>query len=613
MCGIFGEFGYKVSDISHFREILSLSQSRGPDMEGYFSKERIQFGFNRLAIIDTSNSGNQPILSPSGRYLVMCNGEIVNYKKLIIKSKLNSNDLRSGSDIEVITHLFDLWGFSKTIDELRGMYALAVYDNKLKKLNLIRDPAGIKPLYCAKTKRGWLFASQYDQIFKHQWFRNSKIINAQALTDYLQLGYIPAPYALFRNSWLIGPGEYYTIDNNFDIQKSVYYKIVENDSIDEIDRGTLDKLNDRLLTVLPDYINSDVPIGTFLSGGIDSPLVTAIVSKSIPSIKAFTISSIHSGIDESKQARNIAKYLNLDHHIEPFKPRYVSQWINEHFSAYSEPFSDYSSLPSFILSKLASRQYKVMLGGDGGDEIFWGYPRFLSTMDYRYWFKYPRIFRRAYAAILRRIYKKRISSGIEMKTIGDWVFERQGPNYSHSVRQLIPDSDYSQSTKELYLSPPSNCEPQILLKWLRFNEYYGHMQRRLLKLDRASMAHGLEVRLPLLDRSIIDLTNSINPSLGLNHREPKLLLKKCLSNYLPKNLTLKQKQGFSINLTTLLRKELREDLEDTLIGSKTIFDCHINKNIVQKKLKEFISNNNDNSWSIWTLYSLYKFSKLHIN
>ena len=254
-----------------------------------------------------------------------------------------------------------------------------------------------------------------------------------------------------------------------------------------------------------------------------------------------------------------------------------------------------------------------MLGGDGGDENFWGYPRFLSTMDYRHWFQFPRLFRRIYAALLRRTVKKRISSGIEIQTIGDWVFERQGPHYSNTVSQLMPDADYSPSTKELYISPPPNCKPHILLKWLRFNEFYGHMQRRLLKVDRASMAHGLEVRIPLLDRSIIDFTNSIKPGLGINHRNPKILLKNCLNNYLPDNLTLKQKQGFSINLANLLRNELKENLEDTLVGSKTIFEGHINGNAVQKIVKGYISNENENSWSVWTLFSLYKFAELHVD
>ena len=242
------------------------------------------------------------MLSPSGRYLVICNGEIVNYKNLIQVSGLKKKALRSGSDIGVITHLFDLWGLSKTINSIRGMYALAVYDFKIKKLNLIRDPAGIKPLYCARTNEGWLFASQYDQIFKHKWFEKAREINPDALSEYLQLGYIPSPNALFKNSWLINPGEFYEIDKNLNHKRDKFYEIM-SDLLSELNSITAEKLDRKLQSILPDYINSDVPIGTFLSGGIDSPLIAAILSKHNFDLKAFTVSSKHSGIDESVEAK----------------------------------------------------------------------------------------------------------------------------------------------------------------------------------------------------------------------------------------------------------------------------------------------------------------------
>ena len=613
MCGIFGEFGFRVSHKSYFRKILSLSRSRGPDMEGYFSNRSIQFGFNRLSVLDTSVNGNQPMFSPSGRYLVICNGEIVNYKNLIRVSGLKKKALRSGSDVEVITHLFDLWGLSKTINSVRGMYALAVYDFKIKKLKLIRDPAGIKPLYCARTSEGWLFASQYDQIFKHQWFAKVREINPDALSEYLQLGYIPSPNALFKNSWLINPGEFYEIDKNLNYKKGEFYKIMEDDLIDELNPLTAEKLDNKLQSVLPDYINSDVPLGTFLSGGIDSPLITAILSKHNLDLKAYTVSSKHSGIDESVEAKNISNFLKISHHIEPFRTEYITQWIDSHFSAFSEPFSDYSSLPTFILCGLASQNYKVMLGGDGGDENFWGYPRFLSTMDYRHWFKFPVALRRSYAWMMRRITDKRISSGIEIKSIGDWVFERQGPHFSKTVRKFIPDLNYTRSTGILYESPPPGCDPEVLLRWLRRNEFYGHMQRRLLKVDRASMAHGLEVRLPFLDQEVINFMNGVIPSLGVKHRVPKILLKTCLWKHLPKNLVLNQKQGFSINLNNLLRNELKQNVQGTLIDSKSIFDNHIDKGAVSNQTQNYMSNEHHNGWSIWTLFSLYKFADLHLD
>ena len=612
MCGIIGEYGTKVSSLSKFNEILSLSRSRGPDMKGHFSNGILQFGFNRLSIQDTTDAGNQPIFSPSGRYIVICNGEIINFKSLIIAMGLKKRELRSGSDVEVLTHALDLWGFEKTLNKIRGMYAIAIYDNKYKMLSLVRDPAGIKPIYCAKTLKGWIFASQYDQIFKHPWFRNRREINPEALAEYLQLGYIPSPNALFLNSWMIGPGEIYTIDETLRLSKNVYHKIENGEDISETSPKTLEKLNENLLSVIADYTISDVPLGTFLSGGIDSPLVTSVASKFAPNLKAFTVSSIHGGIDESIQARKIANHLKINQYVQKFDSSNVSDWLKNHFMAFSEPFSDYSSLPTYSLSKISSKYCKVILAGDGGDELFWGYPRFLHTIDYINWFRYPRALRRLFATLLRRSIGIRISSGIDNNTIGDWTFQKQARHYSHIVKQIMPGAKFSKTTQELYKSPKPSSSMSVFLKWLRKNEFYGHMQRRLLKVDRSSMINSQEVRLPLLDRKLIDFTNNIKPELGNTHRELKYLLKESLKNCVPKNIPLKEKHGFSINIDKLLKTEIKQDLEDSLLSRNTFFDHYIDSRIIKKRVSEFYSEKSSNPWSMWTLYSLYKFSQIHL-
>ena len=177
MCGVLGEFGIALTEKSTFEQILELSQNRGPDMVGYYSNSNIQFGFNRLSILDTTEDGNQPILSPSGRYVIMCNGEIVNYNDIQRLCDISNNQLRSKSDTEVLSHAIDLWGVNDMLSHIRGMYVIVIFDLKKNCLHLIRDPAGIKPIYTAKTDYGWIFASQYDQIFKHPWFKQSMEIN----------------------------------------------------------------------------------------------------------------------------------------------------------------------------------------------------------------------------------------------------------------------------------------------------------------------------------------------------------------------------------------------------------------------------------------------------
>lgn len=610
MCGLLGEFGNNLSSRESFGKLLQLSQRRGPDMIGFYKNDNFQFGFNRLSILDLTIKAQQPIVSPSKRYVVMCNGEIVNFHKIKRLCKINEKDLRSGSDIEVLSHAIDDLGIYRVLNEIRGMYSIAIFDLKKTCLYLVRDPAGIKPLYVAQTDYGWIFASQYDQIYKHRWFNKKKEINNQSLSEYLQLGYIPSPGALFKNSWMINPGEYYKIDSQYKVFKKKYYLLQDSENLVESSDHTINIVSDKLEETFRDYIHSDVPLGAFLSGGVDSPLVNAIIKKIFPNLNAFSISSTHLGIDESKNAVKIANYLKINHHKEKFNFDNVKDWLDDHFRAYSEPFGDYSSLPTYILCKRASSYNKVLLSGDGGDELFWGYPRFVQTIKYQNWFLFYKNFRMIYASILRR-FGKRISSGIECDTIGDWVFERQSPNFSSEVREIFPESNCSNLTKELYKSPLASSSPQMMLKWLRKNEFYGHLQRVLLKVDRASMAHSVEVRVPLLDRNIIDLSAQIIPELGISHFNPKFILKEILKQHIPSNIFLNKKHGFSVDLSYLLKNQLKEEFLD-IIYSKDLYPQNLlNLDSIREKADNFMKNNDQNVWGLWVIYSLQKFALIH--
>ncbi len=610
MCGIFGEFGEVLTPKNLFMDILKLSQERGPDMIGYFKDNNIQFGFNRLSILDITAKGNQPFISPSNRFVIICNGEIINYK--ILKKKMNISDktLKSNSDIEIVGHLLDRWGFEKTIKMLRGMFAIAVFDKLQQELYIGRDPAGIKPIYCGKTKKGFIFASQYDQIFKHSWFSKNKIININALSDYLKLGYIPHSMALFQDSYMIGPGEYYLIDKNFNLKTFNYFNFDQTNIYEESSFESVSKFEKILSNLIPEYINADVPVGAFLSGGIDSPLINSIINKSSNCLTAYTISSYHSEVDESLNAKEISKYLNIKHVIKDFNDSNITKWLDKHFHAFSEPFSDFSSLPTFLLSQEASKSFKVMISGDGADELFWGYPRFLSTIKYKNWFNFQPYMRRIAASFLRKT-GRYITSGIECEDIGEWVFQRMGPFFAEDVSKIFPKYTFSSQTRKLYNFSDKYSEDEYLLKWLKKNEYFGHMQRRLLKVDRTSMANSLEVRVPFLDQNIIDFSLKIKPELGIKHNEPKILLKKCLKNYLPENIMLKKKQGFSIDLNNLLRNELKEQVEDTIFSKNLYLSEIIDQVEIKEHVKKYYLNVNNNPWEVWTIFALNKFATTH--
>ena len=610
MCGIFGEIGTELTSKKSFDEMLYLSKKRGPDMDGYYRDEDIQFGFNRLSIIDVSINGNQPLKSPSGRYVIICNGEIVNFKSIQQKLSIKNNMLRSNSDIEILSHALEIWGISKLHKEIRGMFSLAIFDRLEKKLSLSRDPAGIKPLYYAKTRFGVIFASQYDQIFKHDWFKNKKSINITALSEYFKLGYIPSPLALFENSYLLGPGEICIIDNNYNTKISSFYNYDDLSSLDETKLSTIHKVENSIESYISEYLQSDAPIASFLSGGVDSSLLNSLISKKIKNFKAFTISEKHNGINESTYAKQIADHLEIGHHIEDFSDKSLNKWIDNHFKSFSEPFADFSSLPSFKICEIASSSYKVMIAGDGGDELFWGYTRFLKTVDHKNWFKYHPFIRRIISGILRKTGKK-ISSGIECNDLETWIFEMMGPFNSDRLKYLLPDFKYSKSTRDLYKIPSENISAIDLLKWQKKTEFLGHMQRRLLKVDRTSMWHGIEVRVPYLDQRLLDLSLKIKPSLGIEHREPKYLLKEILYEHVPKNKLFQGKQGFSIDLAKILRNDLKEEVQDLLHSKNTSLSSILNQKFIQRSVEDYMNNENNNSWEIWALYAFEKFRISH--
>ena len=313
MCGLLGEFGKMQSPKSEFDSLLKLSENRGSDMIGYYNNLKgkkdetpfLQFGFNRLSILDLTNNANQPIISKSNKYVVMCNGEITNYIKLKREMGLKTKDLRSSSDTEILSHAFDYYGIKETINRINGMYAIVVYDLINHNIFLIRDPAGIKPLYFAQTKFGWIFASQYNQIFKHLWFKSNIQVNVESLTDYVRLGYVPAPSALFEKSWMLEPGSFVKINSELNANMQRYHLLDENCKYIETNQSTLKKLSHILDNTFIDYVHSDAPIGSFLSGGVDSPIVNAVLSKLGYKMKAFTISTEYLGVNEAENAKKL--------------------------------------------------------------------------------------------------------------------------------------------------------------------------------------------------------------------------------------------------------------------------------------------------------------------
>ena len=609
MCGIIGEFSVSGSLIGEgeFRHLRDLGQNRGPDQSGYWSDgQTIRLGFNRLAILDLTEKGDQPISSPSGRYTLVFNGEIYNYKDLKIKYKITDGNLRSSSDSEVIVQLLDRITIDELVVQINGMFAMAVYDSVDKTITLMRDFAGIKPLFFSANNDFIFFASQFDQIFKHPKIRCD--IDPSGLRDYIQLGYMHAPNTVFSDICQLSPGTMMVVSPAGIISEKKFDDVFKcnQSGMSETSANIHHRFNGIFGKVIERQLVSDVPVGAFLSGGIDSPLVCVHAKEAKKEISGFTVGLVDHSDDESIFAASIADAMDLRLETRFFSEKELLGSLDDHFSAFPEPFGDYSSLPTYFITKLASERCKVMLSGDGGDELFWGYPRFKNIIKHRCFFKIPFILRKYLLRILRRLGMELSYGPSCYRTIGDWQRGKHCHNSDHFVEQLLPDVDNTKSMLCEYAF--SGTDGRGILRWLRKNEYYAHMQRVLIKVDRASMGNSLEVRVPFLDRDVISFSERIDPALGICHEEEKRILKFALASKVTPKLKNDRKLGFSVPIDVWLRGVLRPQVEDLLLNRPVFGEIHMNTPELKAFVLGYLDESHDNHWGIWILFALQKWA-----
>jgi len=583
-----------------------MSKSGGPDSTDYYEDDLVQFGFNRLSILDTSSAGNQPIVSPSTRYVVMVNGEIYNFKDLILQFHLQN--LRSGSDVEVVAHLIEILPFSDVVTLLDGMFALVVWDKLEKQCFLARDYAGIKPLFYSYSSKGLIFGSQFNQTAKHPWLSQKSIFEV-GLREYIQLGYMQPPHTIFEGINQLEPGKYIQYSWSEEKIAIKHYQLFFQESQQQIyketAKDTLDLLRSTLAESVKKQLISDVPLGVFLSGGIDSTLVAANAVKINPDIESLTIGFEDKEYDESAQAQEYAKILGIKNETVVLNDNELLSIYNEHFNHLTEPFADYSSLPTFLISKISSQKFKVMLSGDGGDELFWGYPRFNTFVNSIPFFQIPG---KTIRKIATRILKKAnydITGFLSEGSLGKANFEFQSYNHSRGIDSLFKkNSEISTELKHGYeFDTRSKVEG---LNYLRRNEFYNHLQKVLIKVDRMSMANGLEVRVPLLGKEMLKLAEQIESEL-YNHHELKFTLKKLLGETIPQNKMNLKKTGFTPPLMRWSKSILKDEIVDTIQSKNSFTEPYLNKSALNNLVNDYYLNNSLEIESIWTLYVLEKF------
>lgn len=612
MCGIFGELTLKKkqTEKSVFLNLLQLSKNRGPDKQGYYSNNSfLQFGFNRLKVLDLTDNGDQPMYSQNKRYIMVFNGEIYNFS--ILRGNLENNGFKfiGSGDSEVLINCFQYYGIMKTLELIDGIFSIALFDTFKKKLHLIRDFAGIKPLHYGFNKNVIVFASQYDQIVKHPEFFNNSY-NFGVLKLYLLQQFIPASIGLVKNTYQVSPGEIITFDLNGVKSSNRYWEFPKNFSPTIFsEKKAIDEIESSLNYSVKNQMNSDVPLGVLLSGGIDSALISLLAKKNTGQIlNAFTIGSNSKKHDESNEARRYAETIGLKHYTETMDSEMVNKMMSKIDNSITEPFADISLIPTHYISKIAKKNVTVALSGDGADELFFGYERFNSIVkNFRiqmlsYPFKYfiygvDKIFWR----------NKHINSNSLFDSYGDAHFHLQKRFEKKLLDDVFPDLKNTLIPDDFSIYDYDNhSNKRDLLHSMRYAEFYGMMQKTLRKVDIASMHNSLELRVPFLSKRFIKTALKIDPFLNYkNSYENKTILKKVISRNF-ENLDLqKKKKGFSIPMANWLRKGLKKKFKEVLMDDNSIDHFGLNKHMLEKLLIDHEEHRKDNKWPIFTIYSLF--------
>lgn len=641
MCGFAGIINNKSSDFIENKIILkNMTNSlnhRGPDSDGYWcnEKQNIYLGHKRLSIVDLTQHGSQPMKSINEKLTIVFNGEIYNHNDLRRELKDNYNKIfRGTSDTETLIEAIKEWGVKETLKKINGMFAFGLYNSENNTFILARDIVGEKPLYYSKIMNeknySVVFGSEI-KIFNFFPFFNKKI-NLEAV-NYQQLyKYIPNPISIYENVYKVNPGSYIEIDLNdlsfketkyWNIDQSIasskenLFKVSEDDNLNIIENSINESVNEQLL--------GDVEIGAFLSGGIDSSLVTAIAQKnSVKKIKTFTVGFENSEFNEAENAKNIANYLKTDHNEIYLNAQDLINTVPKINDIYDEPFSDSSQIPTFLISKFASNKVKVCLSGDGGDELFAGYNRyyvtkkswkFITTLPYFLRFFVSKILLSIpphnWDKILSKIeflipkYKKFIHYGDKIHKGAECL---NAKNIMDLYYILISDLKYNYQDcilnfkfKHMELPKLENNNLNSV-EYLMRNDFINYLPNDILtKVDRAAMSNSLETRMPFLSKNIITNSWRTPYSLKFKNNQSKYILKNILYKYIPKNMIENKKKGFSIPLADWLRGDLRSWAEDYIsknsIEKFGIFDYKKTQDLWHNHLS-FKQNNHSQIWNI---------------
>jgi len=599
------------------RAMTAALRHRGPDAEGYHQDSGLAFGHRRLKVIDLAG-GAQPMSNPEGTVWVTYNGEIYNHLELRRELESRGCAFRSACDTEVLVHGYVQWGFAELLDRIDGMFAFAIWDGAARRLMLARDRMGQKPLFYAATKDGGLaFASEVKALLAHPDVR--PLVDAEGLAAYLTFEYLPGDLSMVKGVRKLLPGTWLSFDADR-TERARYWDIPIGD--EPCPPGAVERFTELFDRAVERRLMADVPLGVFLSGGIDSSSIAASVvrQRTAANVKTFSIGFQEKSYDESSMARKVAEHLGTEHHERIFTAEAMKDVLPDVASVLDEPFGDASLLPTYLLSAFAREQVTVALGGDGGDELLLGYPTFFAESFGNAFAQLPKSVRRGARWFGRQlpVSTKNISFDFKVNAflrgadapkrwrhplwLGSVVPGSPDDPLHPDLRAAFPIESVLSFAAKAYDAPSTGSD----LQRLSYQYCRTYLAEDILhKVDRASMAVSLEARSPFLDRALVEFIASLPASQKLRFPgEGKWILKTAMRDRLPLPVIRRAKKGFGIPVAAWLKGPLEEMVNDLLSENRVKDAGYLDPACVSRLIEEHQTGKRNHRKVLWTMLNL---------
>lgn len=635
MCGIcgilnFGKDGHIDKEILH--RMCNVLEHRGPDDEGYFigtsddgQPAGIGLGIKRLSIIDLE-TGHQPIHNEDGKIWIVYNGEIYNFPELRAETERRGHQYYTKSDTETIVHLYEDYGVN-CVKYLRGMFAFGLWDGRKELLLLARDRLGQKPLVYTVHRGNLIFASEIKSILEYPDLKRQ--VDMDALHYYLTYQFVPSPLTMFAGIKKLPPANILLCDRKGNIKLQRYWKLNYNNKLKLDEKEYSHRILDLLKESTKIRLISDVPLGAFLSGGLDSSAVVGVMSQLVDKpVKTFSVGFQEKSFTELKYARLVADYFHTEHFEFMVKPS-VIDILPRLIWHYNEPFADPSAIPTYYIARETARYVKVALNGDGGDENFAGYDRYRANKLSTYYTKLPKFIREVIVKGLirnlpestkRKDLIKRLKQFVQASSLSPerrnvkWHSFFDDPEKQNLYSEEMQDRFRDFDTFSYMADITNQSDGEDFLDKILYTDMMTYLPENLLvKMDIATMANSLEARSPFLDHKLIEFTAQIPAHLKLKGFTSKYILKKALRNLLPREILHRDKMGFGLPIGEWFRQELKSYVQGVLLDKKCTDRGYFNRETVQRLLDEHILGRVDHGYRLWILLNLELWHQMFID